>query len=66
MLLEENRHIFWPKVQKTWCKWQLDKLNGISNYKSKLNLLKAIKEIIKPIFQDLSKNELSSCTDTKL
>ena len=66
MLLQENRQIFCLKDQKSWCKWQLDKLNDTSNYKSKLNLPKAIRKIIKPIFQDLSKNELlEKCIHTQ-
>lgn len=61
ILVQESRHIlsrdiFCPKEEKSWRKWQFDKpTNETSNYKSKLNLPKTIREIIKSIFQDLSK-----------
>ena len=56
MLLQENNVV--QKINEIIKKKkQLQKLND-SNYKSKLNLSKAITEIMKPIFQDLSENEL--------
>ena len=56
MLLQENNVV--QKINEIIKKKkQLQKLND-SNYKSKLNLSEAITEIMKPIFQDLSENEL--------
>ena len=55
---DEHRHIFCPKNDSSWCKWQVDKLKGTSSFKSKMNLPLAIFEEVKPIFQDLSKKEL--------
>ena len=55
---ETEWHQFCPRCINSWCTW--NKLTGKSNYKAKLNLLLAIKEILKPLFQDLSRDELLS------
>lgn len=59
-LPETQRHMFCPQSADSWCKWQKNKLNGTSNVKSKVNLPVAIKNIIEPIFRDLSSDELLS------
>ena len=57
-------HQFCPKTADTWCKWQADKLNGTTTYKQKINLPSAIKELLLPIFKDLSADSLlSECFD---
>ena len=54
----EERHKFCPRTVDSWCKYQSDKLTGKETYKIKVNLPTAIKTLILPIFQDLSKDEL--------
>ena len=57
---ESLRHRFRPVTEDSWCKWQSDKINGKSQYKKKVNLPLAIKEVLLPIFKDLSDDELLS------
>lgn len=57
---ETVRHRFCPPTEDSWCKWQSDKLNGKTQYKKKVNLPLAIKEVLLPIFKDLSSDELLS------
>ena len=60
--LETERHKFCPKGENSWCKWQSDKVTGKKEYKKKLNIPKAIREHLQPIFSDLSShNLLSKC-----
>ena len=40
----ESRRLFCPRTTKSWCKWQRDKLQGASTYKSHLCLFPAIEE----------------------
>ena len=49
--------IFCDKTDGTWCKYQKAKLEG-KDYVDKPGIPIAIKEIISPIFMDLSKPEL--------
>ena len=44
--------------KNTWCKWQLDKLNGTNKYKERISLLIWIHSKLKPIFQLLSDDRL--------
>ena len=60
--LETERHKFCPKGENSWCKWQSDKVTGKKECKKKLNIPKAIREHLQPIFSDLSShNLLSKC-----
>ena len=58
--VEHERHKFCPTGSDSWCKWQSDKVTGKTTYKKKINLPSAIKELLQPIFQDLSSAELLS------
>ena len=53
----DARHIFCDKTDGTWCKYQKAKLEG-KDCVDKPGIPIAIKEIISPIFMDLSKPEL--------
>ena len=55
---ETERHQFCHRCINRWCMWQPNELTGKSNYKAKLNLPLTIKEILKPLFQDLNRLEL--------
>ena len=57
---EEAWHRFCPSTAESWCKWQTDKLNGTHEYKQKVNLPIAVKDILYPIFKDLSSDDLLS------
>ena len=54
---EELRHRFCPKGEESWCKWQVSK-NTNAQYVPKINIPKWIHDEIRPIFLDLSKDEL--------
>ena len=56
--LESERHKFCPNGADSWCKWQSDKVTGKQQYKKKLSLPVAIKEKLKPLFKELSSDEL--------
>ena len=55
---DEQRHLFCPRTENSWCKWQSDQITGKETYKTKISLPSAIKTLIKPIFVDLSNNSL--------
>ena len=57
---EPVRHRFCPTDANTWCKWQHDRINGGNKYRRKPGIPKWIHDIIRPIFQDLSSDELLS------
>ena len=58
---EEYRHRFCPNGDKSWCKWRKHQsANDAKKQKIKINLPKWIHDIIKPIFEDLSRDELLS------
>ena len=57
---ENMRHRFCPATVDSWCKWQSDKITGRGQYKKKLNLPLAIKEVLLPMFKDLSADQLLS------
>ena len=57
---EAFRHRFCPSNENSWCKWQRDQITGNSTYKKSINLPKWIHDLLKPIFQDLSSDELLS------
>ena len=52
------RHAMCPRDEKTWCKWQLDKLNNTNKHKDKINLPIWIHSTLKPIFQELFDDSL--------
>ena len=56
----EARHQFCPKNIHSWCKYQSDKITGMSTYKPSTSLPVTIKREIQKIFQDLSSDELLS------
>ena len=56
----EKRHQFCPRDTKSWCKFQKDKVVGSSTYKEAINMPIWIHELVKPIFKDLSSDELLS------
>ena len=47
-----------PNDENNWCSYQLDKVNGTLKYISTINIPVNIFNIIKSIFQYLSKDEL--------
>ena len=53
-------HSMCPNDENSWYKYQLDKINGTHKYKNTINIPVNIFHIIKPIFRDLSKEELLS------
>ena len=58
----EVRHQFCPKRESSWCKYQRDKMTEEKTYKTNLNIPKCIHDIIKPVFIELSSdNLLSKC-----
>ena len=57
---EEKRHHFCPRGEHSWCKYQSDKVTGRDTYRPSINMPLAIKDKIKPIFLDLSSEELLS------
>ena len=58
-----DRHKYCPRSAESWCKYQADKTAGKKEYKTKINIPKAIHELMKPIFKDLSSDELlEKCT----
>ena len=56
----EKRHHVCPRGEKSWCKYQQDKVTGKNTYKAKVGIAVAIHDKIKPIFLDLSSDELLS------
>eukprot|EP00112_Aurelia_sp_Birch-Aquarium-sp1_P002653 Seg1297.4 transcript_id=Seg1297.4/GoldUCD/mRNA.D3Y31 product="hypothetical protein" protein_id=Seg1297.4/GoldUCD/D3Y31 len=57
---DEKRHQYCPRDAKSWCKFQKDKVTGTNTRKESINLPMWIHELIKPIFRDLSSDELLS------
>ena len=56
---ENPQHQFCPKGKNTWCKWQKAKFdNNLNNNKHKEPIPSDVKEILLPIYKDLSKKEL--------
>ena len=55
---DEERHKFCPRSQDSWCKFQAAKITQKSTNTEKSSLLEAIKEIFKPVFKDMSSDEL--------
>ena len=57
---ETFRHRFCPTDANTWCKWQLDRINGGNKYRKRVGIPIWIHDLVRPIFQDLSSDELLS------
>ena len=57
---DEKRHQYCPRDANSWCKFQKDKLTGKFTYKKSINLPMWIHELVKPIFKDLSSDDLLS------
>ena len=47
-----------PPEPDSWCKYQAGKQNNTTTYKDKPGLPATVRELIKPIFMDLSNDEL--------
>ena len=54
----EGRHQFCPKSIHSWCKYQSDKITGMSTFKPSTSLPAAIKQEIQMVFQDFYLDEL--------
>ena len=52
------KHQMRPREADSWCKYQAIKQNNITTYKDKPGLSGTVGEVIKPIFMDLSNDEL--------
>ena len=53
-----TRHSMCPRTSDSWCKFQADKVNSTSLYKYKPGLPAIIRDTIKPVFMDLSNDNL--------
>lgn len=54
----EFRHRFCPTGPDSWCKFQLDKLNGTQTYKANISIPKWIHDVIQPVFMNLRNDSL--------
>ena len=57
---EKYRHRFCPSSENSWCKWRQDERNHTSRYRKNINLPVWIHDLLKPVFQELSRDELLS------
>ena len=53
-----GRHQFCPKSTTSWCKYQVDQVNSMSDYIEKPGLPIALHKKLEPIFRELSSPEL--------
>ena len=53
-----TRHSMCPRTSDSWCKFQADKVNNTNLYKYKPGLPAIIRDTIKPVFMDLSNDNL--------
>ncbi|GFU04750.1 uncharacterized protein TNCV_4377761 [Trichonephila clavipes] len=51
---DEPMHLFCPTNPNTWCKHNAAINNNLQNYKHKPSVDKAVRDVIKPVFADLS------------
>ncbi|GFU78067.1 uncharacterized protein TNCV_553201 [Trichonephila clavipes] len=51
---DEPMHWFCPTNPNTWCKYNAAINNNLQNYKHKPSVVKAVRDVIKPVFADLS------------
>ena len=54
----DTRHQMCPHSSESWCKLQFDKINNTSLYKNKPGLSSVVRDAIKPIFMNLSDDNL--------
>lgn len=56
----DERHKFCPRAEDSWCKYQSDKITLKKTYKSKINILRAIYNVLSDIFgaDDLGSDEI--------
>ncbi|GFS97816.1 uncharacterized protein TNCV_2017881 [Trichonephila clavipes] len=52
--VDEPMHWFGPTNPNTWCKYNAAINNNLQNYKHKPSVAKAVRDVIKPVFADLS------------
>ena len=55
---DDQRHMFCPKTEMSWCKYQADKVNNTNTYKNTRGIHNKIFKLVKPVFMELSNNEL--------
>ncbi|GFT86443.1 uncharacterized protein TNCV_3259421 [Trichonephila clavipes] len=55
---DEPMHWFCPTNPNTWCKYNAAINNNLQNYKHKPSVAKAVRDVIKPVFADLSHSAL--------
>jgi hypothetical protein len=55
---KEFCHCFCPRTEISWCQYQYDKSLNTSKYKEHINLPIWISNLLKPVFTDLSNEEL--------
>ncbi|CAC5404808.1 unnamed protein product [Mytilus coruscus] len=61
---EEPQHQYCPEDESSWCKWQTDKVLGISSYRPLKNpLIPVLVEMPKPVFEKLSSLQLLKGTE---
>ena len=54
----ERRHQFCPSTGSSWCKYQNDNISGTNTYHHKPGIHIKIRNLIKPVFMNLSSDEL--------
>ena len=63
---DEQRHMFCPKTEMSWCKYQADIINNTKIYKYKTGIHNKICRLVKPGFMELSdKKVLKKCLHGK-
>ena len=55
---QDDQHKFCPRSADSWCSYQRDKHTGEYTHKVHVSLPAAITDLLKPIFRDLSSDEL--------
>ncbi|GFT06023.1 uncharacterized protein TNCV_1594571 [Trichonephila clavipes] len=63
---DEPKHWFCPKGKNSWCKYYVSiHNNSVNDFSHKNTLPKAVSEVIKPVFKDLSHLKLLRCLGGK-
>ncbi|GFU78173.1 uncharacterized protein TNCV_4402021, partial [Trichonephila clavipes] len=56
---DEPKHWFCPTGKNSWCKYNVSVHNNtVNEFSHKNTLPKAVSEVIKPVFKDLSHSEI--------
>ena len=55
---DDQRHMFSLKTEMSWCKYQADIINNTKTYKYKTGIHNKIFRLVKPVFMELSDDEL--------